>query len=75
MLHTRLCTLLGIDVPVMAAPSTDATGEIESMGLLAGQSVGLVQDVKPAAAVVKELIEGARLIIEQRLKEIVNKCG
>jgi hypothetical protein len=48
-------------------PSGEAVGEIEAMDLLAGQGVGLVQEVKPAAEVVRELVEGARLIIEGRL--------
>jgi NAD(P)H-dependent flavin oxidoreductase YrpB (nitropropane dioxygenase family) len=48
-------------------PSVEATGEIESMGLLAGQGVGLVREIKPAALIVRELVEGARQIIEHRL--------
>ena len=48
-------------------PSGEAVGEIEAMDLLAGQGVGLVQEVKPAAEVVRELVEGARRIIEGRL--------
>ena len=54
-------------------PTAKATGDIESMGLLAGQSVGLVTDIKPAAVIVRELVAGARAIIEQRLsKEMLN---
>ena len=30
-------------------PNVDATGDIESMDLLAGQGVGLVREIKPAA--------------------------
>jgi hypothetical protein len=37
------------------------------MSLLAGQSVGLVQEIKPAARLVEELVEGARQIIQRRL--------
>src|SRR3954465_2212674 len=48
-------------------PSGEATGDIESMDLLAGQGVGLVHEIKPAAEVVRELVEGARRIIEGRL--------
>ena len=48
-------------------PSADATGEIESMAMLAGQTVGLVHDIKPAADIVRELVEGARRIIGDRL--------
>jgi NAD(P)H-dependent flavin oxidoreductase YrpB (nitropropane dioxygenase family) len=36
------------------------------MGMLAGQSVGLAQEIKPAAAIIRELVEGARKIIESR---------
>ena len=54
-------------------PTAEATGDIESMGLLAGQSVGLVTDIKPAAVIVRELVAGARAIIERRLsKELLN---
>ncbi len=44
-------------------PSAETTGEIASMSLLAGQSAGLVGEVKAAAAIVRELAEGARRII------------
>jgi len=54
-------------------PTAEATGDIESMGLLAGQSVGLVTDIKPAAVIVRELVADARVIIERRLsKELLN---
>jgi nitronate monooxygenase len=49
-------------------PNAAATGDdIESMDLLAGQSVGLVHEIKPAATIVCDLVEGARQLIEQRL--------
>jgi hypothetical protein len=41
------------------------------VGLLAGQSVRLVGEVKSAAAIINELVEGARPIIEQRLGGIL----
>src|SRR6185369_8719665 len=41
-------------------PNCDASGDIESMDLLAGQSVGLVRDIKPASQIVRELAEEAR---------------
>lgn len=50
-------------------PSVEATGDIESMGMLAGQGVGLVREIKPASVIVKELVEGARQIIEHRLSK------
>ena len=53
-------------------PTTEATGDIESMGLLAGQSVGLVTDIKPAAVIVRELAAEARAIIERLSQELLN---
>ncbi|HET6810853.1 MAG TPA: nitronate monooxygenase [Acidimicrobiales bacterium] len=41
-------------------PPTDACeGEITAMALYAGESVGAVRDVRPAAEIVRELLEGA----------------
>jgi NAD(P)H-dependent flavin oxidoreductase YrpB (nitropropane dioxygenase family) len=48
-------------------PNSDASGNIDSMDLLAGQSVGLVREVKPAGQIVRELVDEARQIISQRL--------
>jgi NAD(P)H-dependent flavin oxidoreductase YrpB (nitropropane dioxygenase family) len=48
-------------------PNSDATGDIDSMDLLAGQSVGLVRELKPAREIVRELVEEAQQIISQRL--------
>jgi hypothetical protein len=41
------------------------------MALLAGQGVGLVREVMPAAGIVRELVEGAGQIIGHRLSGIV----
>jgi enoyl-[acyl-carrier protein] reductase II len=46
-------------------PSIDTTGDIESMALYAGQGVGLIDSILPAAEVVRELAEGARQILQQ----------
>jgi NAD(P)H-dependent flavin oxidoreductase YrpB (nitropropane dioxygenase family) len=48
-------------------PNRDASGDIESMDLLAGQGVGLVGEIKPAGQIVRELVEEARQIVSQRL--------
>ena len=45
-------------------PSRGTTGDIESMALYAGQGVGLVREVKPAGEIVRELVSGARAILE-----------
>ena len=67
-------TFGGQRIPVqrfMGLPATaEATGDIESMALLAGQGVGLVREMKPAAEIVQELVEGARRIIAERLGRI-----
>ncbi len=54
-------------------PSTDASGDIDSMALYAGQSAGLVNEAKPAAEIVRELVEGANQIIKQRLHNLVSE--
>jgi len=50
-------------------PNVNATGDIESMGLLAGQGVGLVREVKPAEEIVRELVNDAREIISRLSNE------
>ncbi|UQA59367.1 NAD(P)H-dependent flavin oxidoreductase [Polyangium aurulentum] len=63
-------TLAGAQMPVprfmSVPPSASVSGDIESMALLAGQGVGLVRELEPAAEVVREMIEGAREIITRR---------
>ena len=44
-------------------PTPDASGDLESMDFLAGQGVGLVKEIKPAAEVVRDFLEGARHIL------------
>jgi nitronate monooxygenase len=65
----------GHPVPVLRfmgfPPSTDASGDIESMSLLAGQSVGLVREIKPARQIVREMMDEAERIITGRLACIV----
>jgi NAD(P)H-dependent flavin oxidoreductase YrpB (nitropropane dioxygenase family) len=39
------------------------TGDIEAMTLYAGQSVGLVRDVKPAGEIVREMAADASAIL------------
>ena len=46
-------------------PNIDASGEVESMAMYAGQSVGLVHEIKAAGAIVRELAAGARDLIRQ----------
>ncbi len=46
-------------------PGGMTTGEIDAMALYAGQSVEMVGDVKPAAAIVAELAEGAERLLRR----------
>lgn len=46
-------------------PGADAEGEIDSMSLWAGQSVGLVSKLQPAGDIVREIAEQARSIVER----------
>jgi NAD(P)H-dependent flavin oxidoreductase YrpB (nitropropane dioxygenase family) len=48
-------------------PNRDASGEIEQMGLLAGQGVGLVAEILRAADLVRKIADEARIVIAQRL--------
>jgi NAD(P)H-dependent flavin oxidoreductase YrpB (nitropropane dioxygenase family) len=70
--HTRIA---GQSVPLPRfssfPPSTAVTGDVDSMALLAGESVGLVDRIEPAAVVVEELVAGARRLIEERLAALV----
>lgn len=53
-------------------PNRTATGDIDSMAMYAGEGVGLIKDIKPAAEVVRGLVEGAQQIIQQRLTGIID---
>jgi nitronate monooxygenase len=41
-------------------PGTDSEGDIEALSLWAGQSVGLVSEIKPAADIVREIVVQAQ---------------
>jgi NAD(P)H-dependent flavin oxidoreductase YrpB (nitropropane dioxygenase family) len=47
-------------------PASTATGAVESRALYAGQSVGAVRSRQPAAAIVAELVDGARAALSAR---------
>jgi enoyl-[acyl-carrier protein] reductase II len=66
----------GREIPIQRfmsiPPNARVTGDIDSMALLAGQAIGLVNEIKPAATVVRELADGASRLIEQRLGSLVS---
>jgi NAD(P)H-dependent flavin oxidoreductase YrpB (nitropropane dioxygenase family) len=47
-------------------PTRDTTGRIEAMALYAGESVGSVDAVSPAAAIVAELVSGAEALLRKQ---------
>jgi len=51
-------------------PARDASGDIESMDFLAGQSVGLVNEIKPAAEVLREIVEQAVQILAEKMASV-----
>jgi NAD(P)H-dependent flavin oxidoreductase YrpB (nitropropane dioxygenase family) len=46
-------------------PNIHATGDIESMSLLAGQSVGLINEIRPAAEILRGSVSGAERLIRE----------
>jgi NAD(P)H-dependent flavin oxidoreductase YrpB (nitropropane dioxygenase family) len=59
--------IAGVPVPLprfaVMAPLRTTTGHIEAMPLYAGESVGCVRAVQPAAEILRELAEGARKVL------------
>lgn len=47
-------------------PNQHDTGDIESMDLLAGQSVGLVAEIQPAGELVRRITRGAEELISRK---------
>jgi enoyl-[acyl-carrier protein] reductase II len=59
----------GAEIPIQRfasmPPNIHATGDIESMSLLAGQSVGLVHEIRPASEILRETVSGAERLIRE----------
>ena len=57
----------GAEIPIQRfasmPPNIHVTVDIESMSLLAGQSVGLIDEIRPAAEILRETINGAERLI------------
>jgi nitronate monooxygenase len=54
-------------------PASDAVGDVESMDFLAGQAVGLVQEIKPAGEIIREVAAQAEDILAARLPTITGR--
>jgi hypothetical protein len=61
--------LLGIRQPLprfaVPCPTRSTTGTIAAMALYAGESVGAVSRVQPAADIVHELVDGAEALLRR----------
>ena len=57
------CGGTGVRAYQSTTPHREMTGEIEAMSMWAGQSVGLVGTVQPAASIVERMIDEARTIL------------
>ncbi len=68
LLHGRLHVKRKFDVTL---PVPQTTGDFEEMPWLAGQGVGLIHDIKPAATIVAEIIGGAAQIIRAKAQGLV----
>ena len=56
-------TRLPLPKGAVASPTRDTTGEISAMALYAGESVGRVVRIQSAREVVRELADGAELLL------------
>lgn len=69
--------IAGMTVPLhrFAAlpPTPDATGDLDAMGFLAGQGVGLVREILPAGEIVRGLVAEAERIINGRLAPLTRR--
>jgi len=68
----------GAEIPIQRfvsmPPNIHATGDIKLMSLLAGQSVGLVDEIRPAAEIHRETVNGAERLIRE-LSAKVHESG
>jgi enoyl-[acyl-carrier protein] reductase II len=61
-------------MPKFAAilPTPQTSGDFEEMCLAAGESAGLVHEIKPAGQIVREIMEEAERVIADRLVSLVS---
>lgn len=55
----------------VAPPNRTATGRVDAMALYAGESVSAVREIKSAAEIVHELVDGAEHILRDRTAQIL----
>ena len=54
----------------MTSPKAELTGDIDATSLWAGQSVGLVRDIRPAAELVRQLADEAADALRTSLAQV-----
>jgi len=71
--------IAGAEIPIQRfvsmPPNVYATGDTESMALLAGQSAGLVDKVRPAADILREAVNGAERLIRELSAKVDQNAG
>ena len=50
-------------------PLEETTGDLEAMALYAGQSVGLIERILPAAEIIRQIIDDAQRVAAQLVAE------
>lgn len=72
-------TIAGREIPVLRfmgmPPNASSTGDIGQRALLAGQGVGLIREIKPAAEIVRELAEGTLRIFQAERLSLPNNMN
>jgi nitronate monooxygenase len=67
----------GIAYPVprlaVSLPTRETTGHVDAMALYAGQSVGAVERIEPAADIVRELCDGAAILLDRAAAEVTTR--
>jgi enoyl-[acyl-carrier protein] reductase II len=56
-------------------PTPEFSGDFDQMSLLAGESVGLTNDIRPAGDLIAEMAGAAEAIVNQRLARISRETG
>lgn len=51
-------------------PNATTTGDIESMAMYAGESIGLIKEILPAGEVIKRIVERAQRLIDQQFAQV-----
>src|SRR5262249_54164925 len=62
--RTRQGTMVDVPRYFVASPTTDFKGDMEYVALYAGESCNLVNDVKPAAAIMRDAVREAEEVLK-----------